>query len=777
MSVEQTSYDRRIGLPSPSREGVLISQPPLLDSQRNCSNLEENYPGAGLHSTTIPEGWKDRLERSDGKPSFWSKEFLCSSASSSTKLGGGAGASIVSEVDDAVGAQRWKASAVQQERADYQHHLALLHEVGVGAHAIMIAPAETGKPECQGFTYRDEQGLPRVLVLVRTPEGAVPEGLRRAVEDMQVQKVIPWQGIVSSPLTGATPIQYPPQIVPQRAFGLAMKVAAQFLRGSGIDPSQVHYRAMQYAMSRYVLNGTTDTSLQWLAEHWDGKLATFEAVSQGNPRWAEKIHRTLEQPFSNDEVMAHLSKLGEKFSDAMRFVEQHNRKDSGVRFHAVGSLTKGRYSAGSDLDTLIETEDPELKEATLRSPYGIIGGEAEVFAIRPFEFYRDRGPHFGTPVYLDDDLKALAKPNLIAEFYRDFTERSWGVRWETVAGHATVRFGKEAGARFIREAPWPIESLYLSMRPYRSHRSSLFIVKHFDPLLAYPEVRFMPGPRLVQMGEALLEELLSTRLTAERLGEFLATPRGQEVLASKRGVHFGTRHNLPMKGLAQALVERPQIDLGELLEPMDLATLLKVRHPVERLMIDFAAEKRKRDRRRVSGTEQWEWEQGWLGERPAGRTQSQKAGSKEGSFVFQAAVPDRPRREDGTFADMTVTDNPLAKIVRGEEPCRKVYEDELFMAFHDIAPKAPVHIVVAPKKPYVSMDDFTAKASEAEVGALFKVVGEIARMLKLDQSGYRVISNHGKDSGHKIPYFHVHLLGGRRLGSLLRPLPIPPRAA
>jgi histidine triad (HIT) family protein len=113
--------------------------------------------------------------------------------------------------------------------------------------------------------------------------------------------------------------------------------------------------------------------------------------------------------------------------------------------------------------------------------------------------------------------------------------------------------------------------------------------------------------------------------------------------------------------------------------------------------------------------------------------------------------------------------NVFARILRGELPCKKVYEDDQVLAFHDIRPQAPVHVLVIPKKPYVSLEDFSATASPAEQGAFFATVGKIARELGLAGSGYRILANHGADSNQEVPHFHVHIFGGRNLGRLLEP--------
>jgi histidine triad (HIT) family protein len=111
--------------------------------------------------------------------------------------------------------------------------------------------------------------------------------------------------------------------------------------------------------------------------------------------------------------------------------------------------------------------------------------------------------------------------------------------------------------------------------------------------------------------------------------------------------------------------------------------------------------------------------------------------------------------------------NIFARILRGEIPSKTVYEDEQVLAFHDINPLAPDHILVIPKGRYVSWDDFTEKASDAEITAFVRAVGKIARDAGLVESGYRVLANTGMNSGQEVPHLHVHIFGGRPLGPML----------
>ncbi|MES2119821.1 MAG: histidine triad nucleotide-binding protein [Pseudomonadota bacterium] len=111
--------------------------------------------------------------------------------------------------------------------------------------------------------------------------------------------------------------------------------------------------------------------------------------------------------------------------------------------------------------------------------------------------------------------------------------------------------------------------------------------------------------------------------------------------------------------------------------------------------------------------------------------------------------------------------NIFAKILRGEIPNKTVFEDEHVLAFHDINPLSPTHILVIPKGAYVSWDDFSERASDEEIGAFVRAVGRIAREAGLVEPGYRLLANVGQDSGQEVPHLHVHIFAGRPLGPML----------
>lgn len=111
--------------------------------------------------------------------------------------------------------------------------------------------------------------------------------------------------------------------------------------------------------------------------------------------------------------------------------------------------------------------------------------------------------------------------------------------------------------------------------------------------------------------------------------------------------------------------------------------------------------------------------------------------------------------------------NIFAKILRGEIPNRTVYEDDYALAFHDINPQAPTHVLVIPKGTYVCWDDFSEKASEAEIAGFVRAVGKVARDLGLVAPGYRLLANTGTNSHQEVPHLHVHLFAGQPLGPML----------
>jgi len=115
--------------------------------------------------------------------------------------------------------------------------------------------------------------------------------------------------------------------------------------------------------------------------------------------------------------------------------------------------------------------------------------------------------------------------------------------------------------------------------------------------------------------------------------------------------------------------------------------------------------------------------------------------------------------------------NIFAKILRGEIPCKKIYEDEYVLAFYDINPQKKIHALVIPKGEYVNLDDFSSKASEKEIVGLIKGVGTVAKKLGISEvvkgKGYRSLVNVGEDGGQEVSHLHFHIFGGEKIGKMV----------
>ena len=111
--------------------------------------------------------------------------------------------------------------------------------------------------------------------------------------------------------------------------------------------------------------------------------------------------------------------------------------------------------------------------------------------------------------------------------------------------------------------------------------------------------------------------------------------------------------------------------------------------------------------------------------------------------------------------------NIFARILRDEIPSTRVFEDEWAIAFHDIVPQAAIHLLVIPRGPYVSWDDFAANASADEIAGFVRAIGTVARGQGLVAPGYRLLANVGVDGGQEVPHLHVHLFGGQPLGAMV----------
>ncbi len=111
--------------------------------------------------------------------------------------------------------------------------------------------------------------------------------------------------------------------------------------------------------------------------------------------------------------------------------------------------------------------------------------------------------------------------------------------------------------------------------------------------------------------------------------------------------------------------------------------------------------------------------------------------------------------------------NVFAKIIRGEIPANKIYEDEFLLAFHDISKATPIHVLVIPKGEYINFSDFVSNAKSEEISHFFKKVSEVAKTVGAVESGFRLIANSGINAHQTVPHFHIHILAGKKMGPLI----------
>ena len=114
--------------------------------------------------------------------------------------------------------------------------------------------------------------------------------------------------------------------------------------------------------------------------------------------------------------------------------------------------------------------------------------------------------------------------------------------------------------------------------------------------------------------------------------------------------------------------------------------------------------------------------------------------------------------------------NIFAKILRKEIPCKKIFENEHVLSFHDINPQKKIHALVIPKGEYIDLDDFNARASDQEIVALSKAISEVSKILSISTDtgkGYRALTNLSEDGGQEVPHLHFHLFGGEKVGKMV----------
>ncbi len=463
--------------------------------------------------------------------------------------------------------------------AEYRRWSAEVHEVGLRPSRVMIGRAEPGEPQTQWLTLLDEQGRAAVAWVVRTSDGQAPPGLLPLLEDLGVQP----GPLDEAAVKGATPVRPLADKSPRAEYDRAHRLADTLMRHAGFDPNDDRYAMMRYATARYLLNATTPEQLAFLAQHFDGSAQDLMQTGQVPARWVEKLERTFQEPYTNDEAMAWLKELAQKLPAAAAFIKQANVNNAPIEFFALGSLTKarfggvpsseGREGSGSDMDVGFDTPDKELEKKILQSEFGFLGGNSEVFSFINVGYYHDRTKYFGVPAPLTKSVDALGNPATMIDFYKA-SSREWGLELNESSGGTKVNVLPHAKDRFMREAPIVTEVLYDYSREYRRQVPTSWVTAHWEALVANAgDVRLMSRQRLEQLGERLVADRLATSGVRQAIERYLTTDAGKKALANA-----GKTAEEALRG-----------DVAKLIGPMNLDDALGFTDPVERLMVDFAA--------------------------------------------------------------------------------------------------------------------------------------------------------------------------------------------
>ncbi|MBI2374624.1 MAG: hypothetical protein HYV07_11570 [Deltaproteobacteria bacterium] len=383
----------------------------------------------------------------------------------------------------------------------------------------------------------------------------------------------------------------PPSQDARSGFDQAKVVAERLLEARG--HSRPGRELLTYNLSRYIVNGSSDAGLGWLADHYRGESDTLSKVV--SPRWLEKLERETEAPATNEAVLQRVRDLSAKGARLVKFLKAEGADPKTYRLYLMGSLTKGRASAGSDLDLLLRTDDKALEAKVIRSEFGYMGAKDPAFTVGTFDYVAARMDFYRPPVDIGDGSVFL-DPEAFLDLYSDIA-KGYGVTIDRATGKVFVTFDPNVVAdSCAREVPRVAERILEHEKRYREFFDTDFILDAMRSLPDAPELAHIPLARLIDIGEDVMTALAPRRLTAERVLAFFQGPVGAAILDASEP---------PIS----------QADIPSLLQRVPLTAipdLLGVTDPVKRMALVFAgAERLKNQGARATHPFARELEQGW----------------------------------------------------------------------------------------------------------------------------------------------------------------------
>lgn len=395
-------------------------------------------------------------------------------------------------------------------------------------------------------------------------------------------------------------LEVDPREPPLSPFAGAMKLASRALSLRGLSSSGSEgeqHGLLRYVVARYLMNGLSDRAIDSLLH--DDKACPIQCA-QLSPRWKEKALRELATPYTNAAVIAHLRALNAELSDAVVEVRRQGGNSANMSIHILGSVVKGRAGLGSDIDTLIETDDQALAERVFASRFGYRGAPRERnVVIGAHDYAMARGDHYGSVLSLGDGQQVIDDPDTLVKVWAKAAAPFGVALVPTATGDYQVVVDEDvlANAQVERDTNPIAERLLEHEKAFRKAIETDFLLRHLKALAPLADLTAVPLERMIHAGELLIRTRLIPALTPENLAAFFASPLGTQKMRTAAGQAFLQAAKLPDADAVVAHIEKQgiaRLPLELLIDGEVAAALMGVGDGYDTLTVDLAAAHRVR---------------------------------------------------------------------------------------------------------------------------------------------------------------------------------------
>ncbi len=480
---------------------------------------------------------------------------------------GGRVANVASPVDETLPAvdqlRDSGATIVEMELSHLQHALQGTDVDLAAVYLVSDVPGTDKTIEKQGHLELDRSLQQAVDVLV---EGLGIRGVHLVHAPPQ-PAVAPWQG--------------------------AMTLADRALAMRGVQGEQ--YAVLRYVVARFLANGLSDGAIASLLK--DDLACPIQSAALSS-RWQEKALRELQSPYTNDDVIAHLQSLNAELKDAIIEMRRLGGTSQNMNVHILGSVVKGRAGKGSDIDTVIETDDRALAERVFSSRFGYKRASSQRnVVVGDYAYNVARGSHFGPMLSLGDGQRVLDDDSALVRIWAEAAAR-FGVvvteKRQAQGGGFDVRIDDHAiAAAVVERDTQPVaERLLEHEKVFRKVMRTDFLLKHLLQLEPLADITHVPLSRMARAGELLVRTRLTNALTTDNVAAFLDSPLGRRRLSEPAGQAFLRAAGLATADDAVARVRHSGIrglPLQLLIDGEAACALMRAGDPWDLLCVDFAA--------------------------------------------------------------------------------------------------------------------------------------------------------------------------------------------